>query len=80
MARKYEETAPAQELVLTAGNDLGTTFAGLVGFVLVLFAFEAGGDGPLAQHDVERFLDVVGVELLVEVDDVVFLFLLDRRA
>ena len=77
MARQYEETAAAQELVLTAGNDLRTTFAGLIGFVLVVFALEAGRDGPLAQHDVERLLDVVGVELLVEVDDVVFLFLLD---
>ena len=45
----------------------------LVGFVVVfLFVFEAGRDGALAQHDVERFLDVVGVQLLVEVDDVVF--------
>jgi len=80
VARQYEETAAAQELVLTARNDLRTTFAGLIGFVLVVFALEAGRDGPLAQHDVERLLDVVGVELLVEVDDVVFLFLLDVGA
>ena len=39
---------------------------------------EAGGGGALAQHDVERLLDVVGVQLLVEVDDVVVL-LVGRR-
>ena len=48
----------------------------LVGLVvLVLVLFEARGDGALAQHDVERLLDVVGVELLVEVDDVVLFVL-----
>src|SRR4051812_34599462 len=46
------------------GNDLRTTFARLVGFVIVFLAFEAGGDGPFPEHDVERLLDVVGVELL----------------
>ena len=35
-----------------------------------------GGDRALAQHDVERLLDVVGVELLVEVDDVVLVVVL----
>ena len=54
------------------GTILVPAFAALVGFVVVfLFVFEAGGGGALAQHDVERFFDVVGVQLLVEVDDVV---------
>ena len=43
--------------------------------VVFLVLFEARGDGALAQHDVEGLLDVVGVELLVEVDDVVLFVL-----
>ena len=43
--------------------------------VVIFFVVEAGRDGAFAQDHVERLLDIVGVQLLVEVDDVVVLFL-----
>ena len=82
VAREHEEAARAEELTRAAGNDLGPPFAPIVGLgFLVLFVLEAGGRGALAQDDVERLFDVVGVQLLVEIDDVVVLVvgLLDDR-
>src|SRR5262249_18922452 len=42
-------------------------------FLVLLLVLELGARGPLLKQDVEGLLDVVGVELLVEVDDVFFL-------
>jgi uncharacterized membrane protein YjfL (UPF0719 family) len=77
--REHEKATPTKELVLASGNDLGAALARLVGFVVVVLALEAGRDGSLAQHHVESLLDVVGVELFVEVDDIVVFLFLDYR-
>jgi hypothetical protein len=77
--REHEKATPTKELVLASRDDLGAGLAGLVGLVVVFLALEAGGDGALAQHHVERLLDVVGVELLVEIDDIVVFLFLDYR-
>src|SRR5262249_50383217 len=70
--REHEETALAEELVVASRHDTGPALAAVVGFVLVfLFVLEAHFRGALAQDHVERFLDVIRVEFLVEVDDVV---------
>src|SRR5689334_6147280 len=70
VAREDEEAAGADEFAGAAGDDLGPGFAALVGFVLfVVFVLEAGLGGAFPEDDVEGFFDVVGVELLVEVDD-----------
>ena len=47
----------------------------LVVLELFFVVLERGAGRALLQQDVERLLDVVGVQLLVEVDDVVFLVL-----
>jgi hypothetical protein len=74
-----EEAALAEELVLAAGHDLGAGLTGLVGLVVVFFVpLEPRGDRALSQHDIQGLFHVVGVEFLVEVDDVVLLVLLDR--
>src|SRR3954470_1879445 len=74
--REHEEAAAAEKLVLPAGHDLRAALTRLVGLVVVLFAFEAGGHRALAEHYVEGLLDVVGVQLLVEVHDVVVVLFL----
>ena len=78
MAGQHQEAAPAQELVLAAGHDLGAGFAAVVGLVVVvLVLFEARRDRAFAQHDVEGLFDVVGMEFLVEIDDVVLFVIFD---
>ena len=73
---QHEEAALAEELVLASGHDTRAALAAVVGFVLVFFfVLEADLRGAFPQHHVEGLLDVVGVEFLVEVDDVVVFFL-----
>ena len=71
MPGQHEEAALAEELVLAARHDLGAALAAFVGLVVVFVVLETGGRRALAQHHVERFLDVVGVQLFVEVDHIV---------
>src|SRR5689334_16815558 len=73
---KNEEAGLAQELVGTAGHDARGTVAPVVDvdllvLQLLLVVLERRARGALLEQDVEGLLDVVGVEFLVEVEDVV---------
>src|SRR5262249_21812347 len=77
-AGQHEEAGRAQELARPSRSDAGGPVAALVDlglllFLVLLLVLELGARGPLLKQDVEGLLDVVGVELLVEVDDVFFL-------
>src|SRR5581483_7354648 len=82
-ARQDEEARRAEELVGPAGQDPTGAVAAVVRLGLVvlqlLVVLEAAARGPLEQQDVERLLDVVGVQLLVEVDDLVVFFVGRRQ-
>src|SRR4029453_2281184 len=70
--RQHEEAGRTQELARASGGDAGLPVAplvdvGLLLFLVLFFVLERGTRRALLQQDVERLLDVVGVELLVEV-------------
>src|SRR5256714_7655743 len=79
-----QEARAADELAGALGRDPGARLGSVVAFavilvlVVLLFVEEPAG-GPLEEQYVERLLNVVGAQLLLEVDDlvlVVFRFLL----
>ena len=82
--RKHDRQRNSSARRGTTRADAVTRLVGLEILVLELvrLLLEAIGGGALVQEHVERLLDVVGVQLLLEVDDVVVLVLgalVDRR-
>ena len=68
--RRGTRRAPGNE---AAGPSPRFVDVGLLLLGLFLVVLERRARGPLLEQDVERLLDVVGVQLLVEIDDI-FLF------
>src|SRR3954454_13929046 len=79
--RQQQEARLAEELVGASRHDTRRAVDPVVtvAFLLLELLFvvlEGGAGGALLEQRVERRLDVVGVELLVEVDDALFVVLL----
>jgi hypothetical protein len=80
VSREDEEAGFAEELTGAPGNDPRGAIHTIIGIPFVLIevffvVFQGGTRSALLEEHVERLLDVVRVQLFVEVDDVVVLFL-----